>query len=210
MLSFQLLSHLLRQAFTCTHTHTLLTACHVRGHTFSLPHSDSLLVSHSHINTHTESSNRCSVSSSGRCSHPHGLSQHRQCFVSHKGSYHPGSGALLGPQQPPPPLQTPERPPEPPHHNLLRCQEEHLCDSGEETLPKFSHWERESCLYSSVCECLSQCACLRQRSCEYKFLGPGSIPVQIINGVREKTECVARPGQFQSMNHVSRQPGCQP
>lgn len=104
MLSFQLLSHLLRQAFTCTHTHThtLLTACHVRGHTFSLPHSDSLLVSHSHINTHTESSNRCSVSSSGRCSHPHGLSQHRQCFVSHKGSYHPGSGALLGPQQPPP------------------------------------------------------------------------------------------------------------
>lgn len=85
------------------HTHTLLTACHVRGHTFSLPHSDSLLVSHSHINTHTESSNRCSVSSSGRCSHPHGLSQHRQCFVSHKGSYHPGSGALLGPQQPPPP-----------------------------------------------------------------------------------------------------------
>lgn len=42
------------------------------------------------------------MSSSGRCSHPHGLSQHRQCFVSHKGSSHPGSGALFGPRRPPP------------------------------------------------------------------------------------------------------------
>ncbi|KAK5883625.1 hypothetical protein CesoFtcFv8_019929 [Champsocephalus esox] len=46
---------------------------------------------------------------------------------------------LWGPVWPSAAPQTPETAPEPPHHNLLRCQEEHLCDSGEETLLKFSH-----------------------------------------------------------------------
>lgn len=161
MLSFQLLSHLLRQAFTCTHTHTLLTACHVRGHTFSLPHSDSLLVSHSHINTHTESSNRCSVSSSGRCSHPHGLSQHRQCFVSHKGSYHPGSGALLGPQQPPPPSR-PQKGPRSRHTTTCWGAKRNICVTRVKRPCRSSHTESERATYIPVCAsvCLSVRVCV--------------------------------------------------
>lgn len=209
MLSFQLLSHLLRQAFTCTHTHSSYCVSCARTHFLSPTLRLTACVSLSHKHTHRKLKSLLSVQLWAVFPSPWPFpAQTMLCVPQRK-----LSSRLWGPAWPsatPPPLQTPERPPEPPHHNLLRCQEEHLCDSGEETLPKFSHWERESCLYSSVCECLSQCACLRQRSCEHKFLGPGSIPVQIINGVREKTECVARPGQFQSMNHVSQQPGCQP
>lgn len=46
-------------------------------------------------------------------------------------------GPCLALDGPPDPL----RPPEPPRQNLQRCQEEHLCDWGEKTLQKFSHFE---------------------------------------------------------------------
>lgn len=55
---------------------------------------------------------------------------------------------------------------------------------------------------------LSLCVRLCASACEHKLPGPGRVPVQIIDGVREKSECVAR--SFQSMNHVSSPPGCQP
>jgi len=90
------------------------------------------------------------------------------------------SSRLWGPVWPSAAPQTPERPPEPPHHNLLRCQEEHLCDSGEETLQKFSHWEEECCLDSSVCEFLSQpvyvwvCASVHERASSGSWESPST------------------------------------
>lgn len=106
----------------------------------ALPVFLSQIYTHTHAELH---------SISGRCSHPHGLSQHRQCFVSHKGSPQPDSGALFGPRQPHrprlAPCATPSQPAEVPRGTSVQ-------------LVKSLHWSShtECCLYSSVCVHVSQ------------------------------------------------------
>lgn len=117
---------------------------------FSLPHSESVVVFHPRTNTHTwKSQNRCLVSGSGRCSHPCGLSQHRQCFVFHKGSSHPGSGALFGPQWPPPRSQK-----GPPKHPTTTCwgAKRNICVTQPRRHCRSSHTEGKSVTCIRLCE----------------------------------------------------------
>lgn len=145
--SLQLLSHIPQLCSTSlNHTwrtleyRTLPHTAPVSGlgrHTFSfsLPHLDPL--SSSHINTHTvtEPESLLSVQLWAVFPSPWPFPAQTMLCVPQRKLSSRLQGSVWPSAAPP---QISERPPEPPHHNLLRCQVEHLCDSGEETL-KFSH-----------------------------------------------------------------------
>lgn len=162
MLSFQLLSHLLRQAFTCTHTHTHSSYCVSCARTHFLTPTLRLTacVSLSHKHTHRKLKSLLSVQLWAVFPSPWPFpAQTMLCVPQRK-----LSSRLWGPAWPSatPPPSRPQKGPRSRHTTTCWGAKRNICVTRVKRPCRSSHTESERAAYIPVCAsvCLSVRVCV--------------------------------------------------